>query len=48
VAKKKVDCDWRLYEFSLEELEMILNNASSDGEDTIELDDCREDGGSRV
>jgi len=48
MARKKVDCDWRLYELSPEDLEMILNDASTDGEDALELDDCREGGGGRV
>jgi hypothetical protein len=30
MARKKVDCDWRLFEFSVEELEMILNREFSD------------------
>ena len=48
MARKKVDCDWRLYELSPEDLEMILNDASTEGEDALELDDCREGGGGRV
>jgi hypothetical protein len=48
MARKKVDCDWRLYELLPEDMQMIFNDASSDGEDSIELDECRENGGSRV
>jgi hypothetical protein len=41
---QKIDRDWRVYELSLEELEMILNHASSYNQDNTETDDCRQDG----
>jgi hypothetical protein len=45
---QKIDRDWRVYELSREELEMILNDASCDDEQRVEQDHYSENGGSHV
>jgi hypothetical protein len=47
-AKKKDDWDWKLFEFPLQELEMILTSAPSNTKDTIELHDSRKERGNHV
>lgn len=46
MAKKK-DCDWRLFEFPVEELEMFLKSDRAD-DDIIEVDNSRDRGGNHV
>ena len=47
MARKTVDCDWRLFEFPVEELEMFLKN-ERDNDDIIDLDNSRDEGGNHV